>query len=121
MGVTLWPVEDKPGLGRKSLHMGKNSGYQAINFAYLMGATRIILLGYDMQGGSHFFGRHPKELRQQPDFKRHTAAFRTIHPDEYGIEIYNCTRETALDAFPVVPLEEVCEDILGAQALSAPL
>lgn len=86
-----------------------------------MGATRIILLGYDMTGGSHFFGDHPKTLRRCPDYSRHAPAFRTIKPDFYGIEIYNCSRDTALDAFPCRPLEEVLADVLGPQAQPAPV
>src|ERR1043166_8946509 len=39
------------------LRTGRNSGYQAINLAYHLGATRILLLGFDMQG-SHYFGAH---------------------------------------------------------------
>ena len=94
-----------------TVHTGGNSGYQAINLAYLLGATRIILLGFDMShhsGLSHFFGDHPKEFpnsNTKPD--RYIAAFRTIVPKEYGIEILNCSRVTALDAFPRHNLEDV--------------
>ena len=102
-----------PGLSRDptAVHSGGNSGYQAIGLAYHLGATRIILLGFDMHhhsGKSHFFGDHPKEFANsnaKPD--RFVAAFRTIKPEEYGIEILNCSRETALDAFPRHNLEDV--------------
>jgi hypothetical protein len=88
---------------------GGNSGYQAINLAYHLGATRIILIGMDMswQGGkSHWFGDHPEELTNaKPD--RYIAAFRTIKPADYGLEIINCSRRTALDAFPRQNLEDI--------------
>jgi hypothetical protein len=114
-------VKPLPGLSERDgvLHAGRNSGYQAINLAYLMGATRIGLLGYDMQGGGHFFGRHPKSLRQNSDYSVFRAAFRTIQPHEYGIEIWNCTRDTGLDAFPCRSLESVLsEDIFGQEGVS---
>jgi len=99
------------GLSRDAavVHSGGNSGYQAINLAYHLGATRIILLGFDMHwhsGKAHFFGDHPEGFNNlQPD--RYIAAFRTIKPEQYGIEILNCSRVTALDAFPRHNLEDV--------------
>lgn len=96
----------------KRVHSGGNSGYQAINLALHLGAQRVVLLGYDMHnhsGKSHWFGDHPKNFANRngnPD--RFIAAFRTIQPGAYGLEILNCSRTTALDAFPRVALEEVC-------------
>ena len=115
-GITLLDcvTQDHKGLSREPgvIHSGGNSGYQAINLAYLFGATRIILLGFDMHnhsGKSHFFGDHPPQVGasgMKPD--RFIASFRTIKPEKYGIEIINCTRETALDAFPRHRLEDLC-------------
>lgn len=88
---------------------GGNSGYQSIGLAYHLKATRIILLGYDMTwtgGRSHFFGDHPSGLQNvEPD--RYIAAYRTIKPKDYDIEIINCSRHTALDAFERRNLEDV--------------
>lgn len=89
---------------------GSNSGYQAINLAYLLGATRIVLLGFDLHntgGRRHFFGNHPASFNSNSNPERFIAAFRTIRPEDYGIEIVNCTRVTKLDAFPIKTLEEV--------------
>ena len=89
---------------------GSNSGYQAINLAYLLGATRIILLGFDMSnhsGLSHFFGDHPDEFAGGSDPKRFIAGVNTIKPEDYGIEIINCSRVTELDAFPRMSLEDL--------------
>jgi hypothetical protein len=48
------------------IHHGYNSGYAALNLVLLMGARRIVLVGYDMQlgpgGRRHFFGNHPPGL-----------------------------------------------------------
>jgi hypothetical protein len=88
---------------------GGNSGYQAINLALHLQATRIILIGFDMSwtdGKSHFFGNHPKNLLNAKPNK-YIAGFRTIKPERYGIEILNCSRVTALDAFPRHNLEDV--------------
>ena len=92
------------------VHSGGNSGYQAINLALHLGATRIVLLGYDMHchsGKSHWFGDHPEGFVSNIKFERFIAAYRSIKPEQYGIEILNCSRETALDAFPRHNLEDV--------------
>ncbi len=87
------------------VNSGGNSGYQAINFWFLLGATRFILLGFDLtnhSGQSHFFGDHPKGFNHsKPD--RFIPEFRTIK----GFNILNCSRVTALDAFPRHNLEDV--------------
>src|SRR5262245_49172798 len=51
---------------RGLLHYGSNSGFQAINLAIQFGGARIVLVGFDMRvvdGQAHFFGNHPKELK----------------------------------------------------------
>ena len=55
MSAAAWGINQlksvaQPGLSRTQgvIHQGKNSGYQALNLAYLLGAKRILLLGYDM-------------------------------------------------------------------------
>lgn len=92
---------------------GKNSGHQAINIAVHLGAKRIVLLGYDMQARegapSHFFGEHPKPLKAMPAFAYCISCFESlVQPLALlGVEIVNCTRETALTCFPRQPLEAV--------------
>lgn len=63
---------DRPGLSREVgvIHSGGNSGYQALNLAYLFGAREIILVGYDFQrtyGMSHWHGDHPLGMGPVPD------------------------------------------------------
>ncbi len=93
------------------LHTGSNSGFQALNLAVLMGATTIILLGYDMgrtNGAAHFFGDHPQHLNRTGSFKDWIRNFDPI-PDQIldkGIEIINCTAVTNLHAFPKAELKE---------------
>jgi hypothetical protein len=98
-------------LNPTGLRTGKNSGYQAINLAVHLGARRIVLLGYDMRGdktsGDHCFGRHPDGSR--PPFALCLPKFKTLVAPlaAAGVEVINCTRVTALMAFPRQPLEAV--------------
>lgn len=103
-----------PGLGRDKLHFGNNSGYQAINLAYLLGATTIILLGFDMKrkaGKTHFFGDHPYHRNDQgptdPIMQRWCGNFVQLAQDlrDEGVDVYNASRETALTAFERRELE----------------
>lgn len=97
-------------LDPSGLKNGRNSGYQAIGLAVHLGASRIILLGYDMslgEGGKvHWFGRHPKG--GNPPLTKFRLHFPTIAPPlkALGIEVLNCSRRSALTCFPKVPLEQ---------------
>lgn len=106
-GLLRVPSVDEPGLSLSPLriHQGGNSGYQALNLAVLLGAERVILLGYDMHGG-HWHGRHGGGLNnpEPGNFARWIAAFRTVRAP---VPIINCTPGSALDAFPVANLEDV--------------
>ncbi|MFV1983009.1 MAG: hypothetical protein ACC657_05650 [Thiohalomonadales bacterium] len=82
---------------------GGNSGYQAVNLAYILGAKTILLLGFDMFG-DHYFGKHPKTLVNGSPFDMFIKSFESITKD---IEIINCTRKTALNCFPKMSLESV--------------
>ena len=111
--VELWPNDGKKfGLGREMIHTGGNSGYQAINLAYLLGATKIILLGYDMQytqGKAHWHGDHKRGLTQQTAFKQWCNHLGIMAKDliSEGVEVINATRETALECFKRQKLHHV--------------
>ena len=94
------------GLGEDCFHYGGNSGYQAVNLAYLLGAKTILLLGFDMFG-SHYFGSHPKELNNSSPYQSFINSFGTINPKDYGIEIINCSRQSALEHFPRTTISEL--------------
>lgn len=107
-GLEFVPGLPRAGLGVNAIHHGSNSGYQAINLAYMFGARRVLLLGYDMQkhaGKSHFFGDHPPGLVQDSPYRQFIKAFDTIDPADYGMEIINCTPGSALKRFPAVTLD----------------
>lgn len=88
---------------------GENSGLQAINLAILMGAARVVLVGFDMrivEGRRHFFGDHPAPLRNN-DYRKLLGYFRNAAanmPD--GIEVINCTPGSAIAHFPFMSLED---------------
>ncbi|MBT8113722.1 MAG: alpha/beta hydrolase [Gammaproteobacteria bacterium] len=109
-------VEGEPGVGltdEPPIRHGSNSGYQAVNLVYWFGATRIILIGYDMgsfDGRTHFFGDHPEGLQVLSPWKNFIKAFMSINPSEYGIEIINCTTETNLRCFPQMSLKEALSE-----------
>lgn len=98
------------GLGSDRLHFNSNSGAQAINLSYLLGATRIILLGYDMgaTGNSHWFGDHQKGLRNG-NYGQYVETFTRLAEDlkRAGVEVINCTRRTALHQFKQAELSTV--------------
>lgn len=83
---------------------GTNSGLLGCHAAYAMGATRLLLCGFDMRG-DHFFGRHPAPLKNTtPDrFVALRKQFSFWAPR--GLEIVNCTPGSALRIYPQLPLE----------------
>jgi hypothetical protein len=100
----------------EALALGRNGVYQAINLAVHFGATRILLLGVDMQNGAradgrgtsdHFFGHHPDNTG--PQFSLCLERFKTLVAPlaARGVEVINCSRRTALRCFPMKALEDV--------------
>ena len=93
-GVTYLQWGHGEGLSEdpRVLNTGGNSGYAAINLAYLKQATRIDLLGFDMD---------PSE---KSEYTFWIAAFRTMLPQlkARGVEIFNHSPSSHIDAFPRV-------------------
>jgi hypothetical protein len=84
---------------------GCNSGLQGMRVAQdILGASKIVLLGFDMHG-THYFGPHPRPLANTAParFKAHIAQFRTWT----GCEVVNCTPGSELKQFPMADLNEV--------------
>jgi len=94
-------------LDRNLLHRGNNSGYQAINLAYLLGIRRILLLGYDHHsGGHHFFGKHPTPAMDiESNYSNWVPGYRTIRDQDIDLTIVNCTPGSAIDAFPKLDID----------------
>ena len=88
---------------------GGNSGYQAIHLARNFGAARIILLGYDFGGKGHWFGEHPQRLNSGHDFQLWLSTLGHLAGDlaAEGIEVINCSRETAITCFSRKSIAEI--------------
>ncbi len=118
---SLVGLKARPGLSldRSYLHSGNHSGYQMINFAYLMGCTTLILLGYDCRsGGHHWFGQHPEgPMRVTSNFTRWVKVFDAVatQAEHLDLTIINATPDSAIDAFPRMDLGEAL-DSLGCLA-----
>lgn len=113
-GVTyLNPIiRDEPSLDWESPSYGADSGQFAIQIAVLMGCKRILLLGYDMgdgpKGERHWFGDHPKGLRNTSPYYLFLEKYGKAAPwfPANGIEVINCSRRTQLECFPRARLED---------------
>lgn len=92
------------------IHYGSNSGFQAVNLAILMGATRIVLVGFNMgsiDGKRHFFGDHPRGLRNTNTYNNFLRAFnRAAKLLPPHIQILNATPNSALTCFPRIDLHD---------------
>lgn len=103
----------KPGLSLEPgiIHQGANSGYQAINLAYHLGASRAILIGYDQglsaDGKAHWFGDHPNGVKS--NYSSWVKNYESLaeHAKEIGFPIINCSIETTLTCFDRRKLEDV--------------
>lgn len=94
----------------KAIRTGQNGGYQAINIAILAGASRILLIGYDMKytgGRSHWHGDHPVTVPEAwySSYKKHFERLAKAPP----VPIINCTLDTAIEGFPRGEIEEVLQ------------
>lgn len=91
-----------------ALRTGCNSGYQAIHLAVHFGARKIILCGYNLSG-PNFHGRHVDGLRTTDE--AHYGLFLSKYPTlveplrARGVDVVNCTPNTALKCFRVGNLE----------------
>ena len=102
-GYRIIRVIEKPGFSYEidRVHSGLNSGFQAVNMAILLGAARILLVGFDMRG-DHFFGKHAfRSHGDRSNFAAFIAHFRHAAKElPPTVEIVNCTPNSDLDCFP---------------------
>lgn len=92
---------------------GTNSGLFGVRVAvHIAGKPiRILLCGFNMRG-THYFGPHRKGLRNTrvERFEVFKQQFSRYHPQ--GVEIINCTPNSALTCYPTANLEDC---LLGAE------
>lgn len=88
---------------------GGNSGFQAINLAYIHGIRKIYLLGFDYSSpGMHFFGKHPQKLNKTPDMRNWVDHMTKAKPlmDKAGLEVINCSLLSAIECFPKAKIQD---------------
>lgn len=85
---------------------GGNSGFQAVNLAVQFGATKLLLIGFDMQdrGGLHWYGRNSWNGANNPDdgaFVRWRRDFdqAAVDLEMHGVEVINVAPQSALTCF----------------------
>jgi hypothetical protein len=128
-GLNWVPEKNAPGLSTNPsvIHHGHGSGYTLLNLAYLMGAERIVLLGYDMKyapdydgrsqyvgsGPRHYFDEYPTALQHWPSKKvvggvhvELIELYRSVACQGL-VEIVNCTPDSAIDCFPKASIDAV--------------
>jgi len=84
-----------------------NSGVLGLEVAKRQGATRILLLGFDMHG-THFFGPYTNGLSNTADKRRriHLHQYQQWASRNPEVEVINCTPGSAIAAFPMGGLDE---------------
>lgn len=115
-----------------TIHHGHGSGFSLVSLAHELGATRVLLLGYDLKyapdydgerkeiGSSprHYFGEYPAAMQHWPskrvDDGVHSELvelYRQVH--EQGlVEIISCSPGSALEGvIPHADINEVLEDL----------
>ena len=88
---------------------GHNSGFQALNLAYLQGARKIILIGFDYRSSSnHWFGQYPGAMNNSPNMKQWIHHMEKAAPiiAKLGVEVINCSPNSALDCFAKMRLKD---------------
>lgn len=85
---------------------GCNSGLLGCHVAVtVFKATRLLLLGLDLQG-SHFFGFHPPGLKNTKPERFAVMRKQFEQWPHKGVEVINCTPGSSLTCFPMATLEE---------------
>jgi hypothetical protein len=105
-----------PGLDRLTAerpgHIGDggNSGFQAVNLALQFGATRMVLVGFDMRRdrGLHWHGPHRIGLNNpsERNLIRWRAALESAAAQlpGFGVRTFNASKVSTLTGFPKVSL-----------------
>lgn len=108
-------IAGEPGAGfstrRGLIFFNWNSGAQAMQLAWQLGAGRLILIGFDLgpiKGKVHWFGDHPRGLINDSPWQMFEGAFEIMATDcrKLGIEVINTSMASRLRCFPRMPLAE---------------
>jgi len=107
-----WVRGVEPIKAKNPYRIGINSGLRAMTVAQdVYHATRLLLLGFDLQG-THYFGPHtkrdPRTGTKLPNTDEKKFARFIKEFDKWtGCEVLNCTPNSALTRFPFADVHEV--------------
>lgn len=112
-GVKLLALGEMQRLETKRRHVVahcRNSGGQAINIAYHAGASRVLLIGFDMRmqdrQAHHHGGHHGKQTTNE-HINRHIRNMERIAVQRLDMDIINCTPGSALQGFKKASLVDI--------------
>ena len=82
-----------------------------MNLAVLWGAKRLVLIGFDagpLYGKDHFFGKHPKELRNESPYASFRRNFDLVARDlkALGVSVVNTSIDSHLTCFKKATLAD---------------
>jgi hypothetical protein len=86
---------------------GGHSGFQALQIALTLGASRVVLLGYDCKPKgtlTNYFGGKCAALHKNSDYKSWPQFYRDLKLPQ-GVEVLNATSGSAIDAYPFIGIE----------------
>ena len=95
---------------RNIINHGNNSGYCAVHLAYLLGAAKIILVGFDMKlvdNEQNFHNDHQRKMRDNIYEAEYIPVFDTIRQplQKKGVTLLNMTENSGLKNIPFISLE----------------
>lgn len=90
---------------------GNNSGIRAVRLAELYGATRIVLVGFDMhpRNGIHWHGPHGPELRNA-DADKMEIWRKEMDAAKFTADVINTSKSSALKSYRYLPFAEAIRD-----------
>ena len=111
-------------LERQPTNNSSSNYFCAFSLAYHFGVKRIVLIGFDMQmksGETNYHRQHEEmgfnKRRTEPDsaakdYARFLRKEKVIFKDsqKLGLEVINCTPDSALTVFPFMDLKEAVEN-----------
>lgn len=108
--VRVEHVKEFRGLGSDSIKYGRTSGHLALSLAITMGASHVVLLGFDcrvVDGRSHWNDKAPQvsEIVYKSDFLRYWNGWGEL-AQMAGVRVTNATPGSAIKEFPFKSLSE---------------
>jgi len=87
---------------------GGHGGFQCIQLAMSLGASRVLMVGYDCRSNgqqTNYFGQKPKHLHKTSPYKRWVDHYDKLVLRE-GATVINCTPDSAIKSYPFYDIRE---------------